>query len=151
MSVNYSDLYSFIRAAAGDFGDYDSDGTLVANSNLFANLMIDNTITLLLLEDATYSKVSGSDAVTPDFTTDTAKALFCYQCALSLVVSDTLKEHRNREASFRRDRTELLANIIGKINELGGSTYGIPYAQDGAAEAMYDMPDRITDFVAANA
>lgn len=148
--MEYSELYANIRVAAGDLGDYDSSGTLITDSYRYNDTIIDNAITMVLLEDTTYSKVSGSNEITPDFTSDKARALFCYRVAKSLVLSDLLREHSNREGRFRRDLTMLIANIMGKIKTLESADTGIPRADDGAAEAMWDMADRIETFTSEN-
>jgi len=145
--TDYSDLYTFVRHAAGDFGTY-KDGSRVGDYK-YQDDVIDNAITYNLLKMSSYSKVSGADQITPIMTDDNDIGYLINLIALKLVIADLLTAYKTRNMAVTKDLKYLIANILHDLQTFS-NVKGLVHEKDGALEMLYDLPDRISDFVSAN-
>ena len=114
MATPYVDVVSLIRAAIGDFGVRDADGTLIANSNDYNSIDINSVITLALLKFSTYS--GDGTNITPTVANDNDLGAITYYSALILVLPGgpfTLESPNMRY--ILRENVELISYLLGQM------------------------------------
>lgn len=146
----YSDLYGMIRIAAADFGIYDIEGNLKSGTYTYQDEILNNAITLMLLKMSNYSKVANENSITPKLANDNDEGYLVYLAALELLIGDFTIAVRTRNLSIAKDLRMKIAKLLGDIKQFSDAR-GLPYAQDGALEALHDLDNRISDFMADNA
>jgi hypothetical protein len=144
MATAMSTLYPLVRAACGDHGVYDDDNTLIANTYIFQDNVIANTMKLALLEISGYS-ASGTD-ITPTLTSGGhIEALIVYWTALYLLLPE--RETFIKTASFSMSKDSIKAQldfIIGRIGaHLNSGT--LAYASDDSWQRLYNAATRRSD------
>ena len=125
MSTPYTDIIPFVRAATGDFGTKDQQGTLEPNSYDYDDETISLTINLALLKYPSFSG-DGTD-ITPEVTADNDKGSIAYYTALLLVLPagtftlDVPNLHYRQVAN-----QDLLANILGELSYYNNEGAAMP-------------------------
>ncbi|MDD5062761.1 MAG: hypothetical protein PHN44_10830 [Candidatus Marinimicrobia bacterium] len=145
----YTDLYGLIRHVAGDIGVYDNNGALTGQYK-YQNAVIANGITYNLLKmKSSFSKVSGSDTITPAMTDENDIGYLVNLVALDLVLSDAITSYRTRNLSVAKDLSSLAIKIALDLKRFGNA-YGMALEVDGAMAHLADEADRWTNFVTQN-
>ena len=140
----FSELYSNIRAAAGDWGSMVS-GSVDADTYIFRDDMIDATLRIVLLDSGTYSESEAGDEVSPGFSTDVDRLLVVYSAALALILSipDTDVAHGLGIKMTVKRKEEQLYYIVANIDRLlRRQTSTLPYAHDSDLRSVYNIGTR---------
>lgn len=145
--TNYSDMYALVRHRAGDFGTY--DGSTLLSHYRYQDAVIDAAITYNLMKMSDYAKVSGADQITPVITDDNDIGYLTCIIAFDLVAADYVAAYKTRNMAIVKQIAPFLATILHDLQQFA-SAKGVTYQKDGALERLYDIADRVEDFVNEN-
>lgn len=136
-----STLYSVVRAACGDHGIYDDSGDLIANSYIYQDNVIGNTMALALMEISGYS--ASEYTIEPSLTSGSSQeALLVYWTALYLLLPEREISVKTPALTITKESVKSqIELIVSRIStHLANGT--VPYSSDGAWNRLYNAATR---------